>query len=107
MNQSNKCSDVTRRYGVALVGVQQDKQGSTIQLNPGPRHIMKTSDMCFYMNITKEENSAFILAHPNQDKDSGSIRRKENPTVNNYSKVAGMIASVGKKPKFSLLDSNH
>ena len=101
MNQSNKCSDVTRRYGVALVGVQQDKQGSTIQLNPGPRHIMKTSDMCFYMNITKEENSAFILAHPNQDKDSGSIRRKENPTVNNYSKVAGMIASVGKKPHFS------
>lgn len=85
------------RYGVALVGVQQEKHGSTIQLNPGPRHIMKATDMCFYMNITKEENSAFILAHPNQDKDSGSIRRKEvaPPPVNNYSKVAGMIASVG------------
>ena len=57
------------RYGVALVGIQQDIVGSTIQLNPGPRHMMNASDICFYMNITKEENSAFILAHPNQDKD--------------------------------------
>ncbi|GFS09093.1 potassium channel subfamily T member 1-like Protein [Elysia marginata] len=55
-----------RKYGVSLVGVQRDVVGSTIQLNPGPRHIMRKGDICFYMNITKEENSAFILAHPNQ-----------------------------------------
>ncbi len=96
------CTSYVRfRYGVALVGVQQEKHSSTIQLNPGPRHIMKATDMCFYMNITKEENSAFILAHPNQEKDTGSIRRKEqSPPVNNYSKVAGMIANVGKKSTF-------
>lgn len=34
----------------------------TILLNPGPRHIMKSSDTCFYMSITKEENSAFVVA---------------------------------------------
>lgn len=34
----------------------------TILLNPGPRHIMKTSDTCYYMSITKEENSAFVVS---------------------------------------------
>lgn len=33
----------------------------TILLNPGPRHIMKKDDTCFYMSITKEENSAFVV----------------------------------------------
>ncbi len=56
---------------------------------------MKPSDMCFYMNITKEENSAFILAHPNQEKETGSIKRKESRDPN-YSKVASMIANVGR-----------
>ncbi|GAB6031498.1 hypothetical protein CHUAL_009271 [Chamberlinius hualienensis] len=57
-----------RKYGVALVGVRcTDVIGATILLNPGPYHIMKKSDICFYLNITKEENSAFILAHPNEE----------------------------------------
>lgn len=34
----------------------------TILLNPGPRHIMKSSDTCYYMSITKEENSAFVIS---------------------------------------------
>ena len=33
----------------------------TILLNPGPRHIMKKTDICFYLSITKEENSAFVV----------------------------------------------
>lgn len=33
----------------------------TILLNPGPRHIMKKDDTCYYLSITKEENSAFIV----------------------------------------------
>jgi potassium channel subfamily T member 1 len=33
----------------------------TILLNPGPRHIMKKTDTCYYMSITKEENSAFVV----------------------------------------------
>ena len=55
---------------------------SSIQLNPGPRHIMQDTDLCFYMNITKEENSAFIFAHPNQDsvRSRSSLNRGGPPT---------------------------
>uniref|UniRef100_T1KQL7 RCK N-terminal domain-containing protein n=1 Tax=Tetranychus urticae TaxID=32264 RepID=T1KQL7_TETUR len=56
-----------RKYGVALIGVQTDMKGTwPIMLNPGPSYILKASDICFYMNITKEENSAF-LPTPNSD----------------------------------------
>ncbi|ESO98909.1 hypothetical protein LOTGIDRAFT_91366, partial [Lottia gigantea] len=83
-----------RKYGVSLVGVQKDVIGSTIQLNPGPRHIMRKSDCCFYMNLTKEENSAFILAHPNQENNNSQPRL---PTgTEPPSRVASMIASIGR-----------
>jgi hypothetical protein len=52
---------------VALVGVRPAElpefYEDTILLNPGPRHIMKKSDTCYYMSISKEENSAFILGN--------------------------------------------
>ncbi|KAI8430836.1 hypothetical protein MSG28_000986 [Choristoneura fumiferana] len=55
-----------RKYGVALVGVRPAElpefYEETILLNPGPRHIMKNSDTCYYMSITKEENSAFVIS---------------------------------------------
>ncbi|GIY36351.1 potassium channel subfamily T member 1 [Caerostris extrusa] len=52
-----------RKYGVALVGVQTDIPDTwPIMLNPGPSYHMQSSDICFYMNITKEENSAFLPA---------------------------------------------
>lgn len=54
-----------RKYGVALVGVRPAElpefYEETILLNPGPRHIMKKDDTCYYMSITKEENSAFVV----------------------------------------------
>nr|CAD7255767.1 unnamed protein product [Timema shepardi] len=56
-----------RKYGVALVGVRPAElpefYEDTILLNPGPRHIMKKSDTCYYMSISKEENSAFVLGN--------------------------------------------
>lgn len=52
-----------RKYGVSLVGVRPallpEFYEDTILLNPGPRHIMKKSDICFYFSITKEEHSDF------------------------------------------------
>lgn len=65
------------RYGVALVGVRPAElpefYEETILLNPGPRHIMKKDDTCYYMSITKEENSAFVVNQnqttPDQPKD--------------------------------------
>uniref|UniRef100_A0AAY4CKV0 RCK N-terminal domain-containing protein n=1 Tax=Denticeps clupeoides TaxID=299321 RepID=A0AAY4CKV0_9TELE len=48
------------QYGVCLIGVKREDNKS-ILLNPGPRHIMASTDTCYYINITKEENSAFIF----------------------------------------------
>lgn len=74
------------RYGVALVGVRPAQlpefYEDTILLNPGPRHIMKKDDTCYYMSITKEENSAFVVNQNQQNpqlelalnKDSGNRR---------------------------------
>lgn len=63
------------RYGVALVGVRPAElpefYEDTILLNPGPRHIMKKDDTCYYMSITKEENSAFVVnQNQNQNLDT-------------------------------------
>uniref|UniRef100_A0A3P8TVT4 Potassium sodium-activated channel subfamily T member 1 n=1 Tax=Amphiprion percula TaxID=161767 RepID=A0A3P8TVT4_AMPPE len=55
------------RYGVCLIGIKREDNKS-ILLNPGPRHIMAASDTCYYINITKEENSAFIF---NQEERKG------------------------------------
>lgn len=33
-----------------------------IMLNPGPSYVLKHCDVCFYMNIAKEENSTFLPA---------------------------------------------
>ncbi|XP_068621412.1 potassium channel subfamily T member 2 [Battus philenor] len=61
-----------RKYGVALVGVRPAElpefYEDTILLNPGPRHIMKSSDTCYYMSITKEENSAFVVSDKQETK---------------------------------------
>ncbi|MGH0152953.1 UNVERIFIED_CONTAM: hypothetical protein FKN15_022976 [Acipenser sinensis] len=49
-----------KKYGVCLIGVRR-VDNANILLNPGPCHIMSGSDTCFYINISKEENSAFIF----------------------------------------------
>lgn len=70
------------RYGVALVGVRPAElpefYEETILLNPGPRHIMKKDDTCYYMSITKEENSAFVV-HQNQN--TGETQVKEGEEI--------------------------
>uniref|UniRef100_A0A8C4Y0D9 Potassium sodium-activated channel subfamily T member 2 n=1 Tax=Gopherus evgoodei TaxID=1825980 RepID=A0A8C4Y0D9_9SAUR len=47
-----------KKFGVCLIGVRRE-DNKNILLNPGPRYIMSATDICFYINITKEENSAF------------------------------------------------
>ncbi|KAM6902289.1 potassium channel subfamily T member 2 isoform 2-T2 [Xenentodon cancila] len=49
-----------KKYGVCLIGIKREDNKS-ILLNPGPHHIMAATDTCYYINITKEENSAFIF----------------------------------------------
>ncbi|XP_067309243.1 potassium channel subfamily T member 2 [Pseudorasbora parva] len=43
------------KYGICLFGVRPEDTKS-ILLNPGPQHIMKSMDVCFYISLTKEEN---------------------------------------------------
>uniref|UniRef100_A0A1I8JEF5 Potassium channel subfamily T member 2 n=1 Tax=Macrostomum lignano TaxID=282301 RepID=A0A1I8JEF5_9PLAT len=51
-----------RKFGVALVAVRPNTPGASILLNPGPRHVMQAMDTCYYMSITKEENTTFVEA---------------------------------------------
>ncbi|CAM4594697.1 unnamed protein product [Leuciscus chuanchicus] len=46
------------KYGICLIGVCPEDTKS-ILLNPGPQHIMKPLDVCFYISLTKEEESCF------------------------------------------------
>ncbi|KAH0521509.1 Potassium channel subfamily T member 2 [Microtus ochrogaster] len=78
------------QFGVCLIGVRRE-DNKNILLNPGPRYIMNASDICFYINITKEENSAF----KNQDQ-----QRKSNVSRSFYHgpsrlPVHSIIASMG------------
>nr|XP_024649494.1 potassium channel subfamily T member 2 isoform X5 [Macaca nemestrina] len=79
-----------KKFGVCLIGVRRE-DNKNILLNPGPRYIMNSTDICFYINITKEENSAF----KNQDQ-----QRKSNVSRSFYHgpsrlPVHSIIASMG------------
>ncbi|KAL1279792.1 hypothetical protein QQF64_014392 [Cirrhinus molitorella] len=51
------------KYGICLFGVCPDDT-KNILLNPGPQHIMQPLDVCFYISLTKEENSCFKTERP-------------------------------------------
>ncbi|XP_063787482.1 potassium channel subfamily T member 2-like isoform X2 [Pseudophryne corroboree] len=81
-----------KKYGVCLIGVcREDK--ANILLNPGPSHIMSSSDTCFYINISKEENSAFSF------KESENMQRLGDPKSAYHGltrlPVHSIIASMG------------
>ncbi|XP_061427548.1 potassium channel subfamily T member 1 isoform X2 [Lethenteron reissneri] len=83
-----------KKYGVCLIGVRQEDKRSML-LNPGPRHIMATSDTCFYINITKEENSAFIFKQHEQQKkglSNGSATRGARIPVQSILASLGSVA---------------
>ncbi|ELW68069.1 Potassium channel subfamily T member 2 [Tupaia chinensis] len=79
-----------KKFGVCLIGIRRE-DNKNILLNPGPRYTMNSTDICFYINITKEENSAF----KNQDQ-----QRKNNVSKSFYHgpsrlPVHSIIASMG------------
>ncbi|XP_030623782.1 potassium channel subfamily T member 2 [Chanos chanos] len=80
-----------KKYGVCLIGVKKEDNKS-ILLNPGPRHIMATSDTCYYINITKEENSAFIFRQEEHRKGRGHDNILPSPS---HLPVHSIIASMG------------
>uniref|UniRef100_A0A8C3TK06 Potassium sodium-activated channel subfamily T member 1 n=1 Tax=Chelydra serpentina TaxID=8475 RepID=A0A8C3TK06_CHESE len=83
-----------KKYGVCLIGIRREENKS-ILLNPGPRHIMTASDTCFYINITKEENSAFIFKQEEKQKRKGFAGRGiyDGPSrLPVHSIIASMVA---------------
>ncbi|KAH9513975.1 potassium channel, sub T, member 2 [Bulinus truncatus] len=51
-------ADAHHRFGVALLAViDSECLPLRLQLNPGPHYKLKPADICFYMSMTKEQNS--------------------------------------------------
>ncbi|CAB1317829.1 unnamed protein product [Coregonus sp. 'balchen'] len=69
-----------KRYGVCLIGVCREDSKS-ILLNPGPQFRMSPNDSCFYINITKEENTTFKTQRE---------RRGSRPRLPVHSVIASM-----------------
>ncbi|PNJ45119.1 KCNT1 isoform 9 [Pongo abelii] len=83
-----------KKYGVCLIGLKREDNKS-ILLNPGPRHILAASDTCFYINITKEENSAFIFKQEEKRKKrafSGQGLHEGPARLPVHSIIASMVA---------------
>ncbi|XP_024593975.1 potassium channel subfamily T member 2 isoform X3 [Neophocaena asiaeorientalis asiaeorientalis] len=78
------------QFGVCLIGIRRE-DNKNILLNPGPRYIMSATDICFYINITKEENSAF-KNHDHQKKSNVSRSFYHGPS---RLPVHSIIASMG------------
>ncbi|CAL8273749.1 unnamed protein product [Lota lota] len=88
-----------KKYGVCLIGVRR-LDTTNILLNPGPCHIMGASDTCFYINISKEENSAFVRGQrePTRGGPGGNGRGGVPPTIYHgltRLPVHSIIASMG------------
>ncbi|XP_063282598.1 potassium channel subfamily T member 2 isoform X2 [Pelobates fuscus] len=79
-----------KKFGVCLTGVRRE-DNKNILLNPGPRYIMNSTDTCFYIHITKEENSAF-----KQQEHLGNLHKYKS-TYHGPSRlpVHSIIASMG------------
>uniref|UniRef100_A0A672T4B1 Potassium sodium-activated channel subfamily T member 1 n=1 Tax=Sinocyclocheilus grahami TaxID=75366 RepID=A0A672T4B1_SINGR len=80
------------QYGVCLIGTKREDNKS-ILLNPGPRHIMSATDTCYYINITKEENSAFIFKQ--EEKHSKGLSATGVYDAPSRLPVQNIIASMG------------
>ncbi|XP_026067128.1 potassium channel subfamily T member 2-like isoform X1 [Carassius auratus] len=86
-----------KKYGVCLIGVRR-MDTSNILMNPGPCHIMGASDTCFYINISKEENSAFVRGHRGPVRGHGGDSRGVPQTIYHgltRLPVHSIIASMG------------
>ncbi|KAL4216992.1 potassium channel [Mactra antiquata] len=69
-------ADAHQRFGISLVAVLDTTvEEPHLQLNPGPMYILKPTDFCFYMSVTKEEYAKIQPDALKQD-DSKSNRAK-------------------------------
>uniref|UniRef100_A0A3P8VHX0 Potassium channel subfamily T member 2-like n=1 Tax=Cynoglossus semilaevis TaxID=244447 RepID=A0A3P8VHX0_CYNSE len=87
-----------KKFGVCLIGVRR-LDTTNILLNPGPCHIMGASDTCFYINLSKEENSAFVRGQrePSWGSSGGNARGVHQTIYHGLTRlpVHSIIASMG------------
>ncbi|NWR23948.1 KCNT1 protein, partial [Emberiza fucata] len=83
-----------KSFTYAAFHAHKKEENKSILLNPGPRHIMAASDTCFYINITKEENSAFIFKQEEKQKKKGFAGRGSYDGPSRLP-VHSIIASMG------------
>ncbi|XP_062437243.1 potassium channel subfamily T member 2 isoform X3 [Rhea pennata] len=77
------------QFGVCLIGVRKE-DNKNILLNPGPRYIMSSTDICFYINITKEENSAFKKQEKHRKKHESKLSYHGTSRLPVHSIIASM-----------------
>ncbi|KAM6415319.1 potassium channel subfamily T member 2 isoform 3-T3 [Rhynochetos jubatus] len=77
------------QFGVCLIGVRKE-DNKNILLNPGPRYIMSSTDICFYINITKEENSAFKKQEKHNKKHESNLSYPGASRLPVHSAIASM-----------------
>ncbi|XP_042561563.1 potassium channel subfamily T member 2-like [Clupea harengus] len=75
-----------KKYGVCLIGVS--RKDKSICLNPGPHFTMSSTDTCFYINVTKEENSVFKA----QRQEGGQGSKKTHLPVHSIIASMGTVA---------------
>uniref|UniRef100_A0A672UWW2 Potassium sodium-activated channel subfamily T member 2 n=1 Tax=Strigops habroptila TaxID=2489341 RepID=A0A672UWW2_STRHB len=77
------------QFGVCLIGVRKE-DNKNILLNPGPRYIMSSTDICFYINVTKEENSAFKKQEKHRKKHESKLSYHGTSRLPVHSIIASM-----------------
>ncbi len=96
-----------RKFGVSLIGIQTDMAGTwPIMLNPGPSYVLKASDVCFYMNIAKEENSTFLAATSVSASASATSGKELASVVKSEGRSGSECVEVGEKKKEEIVSNN-
>ena len=88
--------------GVCLVAVLDSMDAEPcIKLNPGPDYILKGTDYCFYMSLTKEEYSKVTMPLDEEATSPMSAERLKN--IGTF--VTCAFWDVGSPPKFPSFES--
>ncbi|GFR99152.1 potassium channel subfamily T member 1 [Elysia marginata] len=102
--------DAHQKYGVSLIAVlDTTSPEAQLQLNPGPDHILKASDYCFYMSLTREENVKVPPATrlPDAKNTAAEIRKKNIDMIVKWMKeYDGEHEEVEEESVFSTITSN-
>ncbi|GAB1600252.1 potassium channel subfamily T member 1 [Argonauta hians] len=68
-------TEAHKRFGVCLLAVENTlKPDSHIQLNPGPKYILKPTDICYYLSVTQEQYAKIKHGSLGQQQSNGHRR---------------------------------